>query len=84
VFIGDIMVVYSTYLEKENKNRSIMHADMTDKEAMMIATLLFLYNLSINMQKRYCWVMGYPLQILIYFPREYMTVVIFIGVLWEK
>jgi hypothetical protein len=39
VFIGDIMVVYSTYLDKENKTRSIMHADMTDKEAMMTVTL---------------------------------------------
>jgi hypothetical protein len=33
------MVVYSTYLDKENKTRSIMHADMTDKEAMMTVTL---------------------------------------------
>jgi hypothetical protein len=33
------MVVYSTYLDKENKTRSIMHADMTDKEAMMTMTL---------------------------------------------
>jgi hypothetical protein len=39
VFIGDIMVVYSTYLDKENKTRSIMRADMTDKEAMMTVTL---------------------------------------------
>ena len=39
VFIGDIMVVYNTYLDKANKSRSIMHADMTDKEAMMIVTL---------------------------------------------
>jgi hypothetical protein len=33
------MVVYSTYLEKENKNRSIMCADMTDKDSLMIVTL---------------------------------------------
>ena len=33
------MVVYSTYLDKENKTRSIMRADMTDKEALMIVTL---------------------------------------------
>jgi hypothetical protein len=33
------MVVYSTYLDKENKTRSIKHADMTDKEAMMTVTL---------------------------------------------
>jgi hypothetical protein len=39
VFVGDIMVVYSTYLDKENKTISIMHADMTDKEAMMRVTL---------------------------------------------
>jgi hypothetical protein len=39
VFVGDIMVVYSTYLDKENKTRSIMRADMTDKEAMMTVTL---------------------------------------------
>ena len=39
VFVGDIMVVYSTYLDKENKTRSIMHADMTDKEGMMKVTL---------------------------------------------
>jgi hypothetical protein len=39
VFIGDIMVVYSTYLDKENKTRSIMRAEMTDKEALMTVTL---------------------------------------------
>jgi hypothetical protein len=39
VFIGDIMVIYKTYLDKENKTRSIMRADMTEKEAMMIVTL---------------------------------------------
>jgi hypothetical protein len=39
VFIGDIMVIYSTYLDKENKIRFIMHADMTNKEAMMTMTL---------------------------------------------
>ena len=33
------MVVYSTYLDKENKTRSIMHADMTDKKALMTDTL---------------------------------------------
>jgi hypothetical protein len=33
------MVVYTTYLDKENKNRSIMWDDMTDKDAMMIVTL---------------------------------------------
>jgi hypothetical protein len=33
------MVVYTTYLDKENKNRSIMCDDMTDKDAMMIVTL---------------------------------------------
>jgi hypothetical protein len=33
------MVVYSTYLDKENKSRCIMHADMTDNEAMMTVTL---------------------------------------------
>ena len=33
------MVVYSTYLDKANKSRSIMHADMIDKEAMMTMTL---------------------------------------------
>jgi hypothetical protein len=40
VFIRDIMFVYITYLEKENKTKSIMHADMTDKEALMIVTLI--------------------------------------------
>jgi hypothetical protein len=39
VFVRDIMVIYNTYLDKENKTRSIMHADMTDKEAMMTVTL---------------------------------------------
>jgi hypothetical protein len=39
VFIGDIMVIYSTYLDKPNKTRSIIRADMTDKEALMIVTL---------------------------------------------
>jgi hypothetical protein len=33
------MVIYSTYLDKENKTRSIMRADMTNKEAMMTVTL---------------------------------------------
>jgi hypothetical protein len=33
------MVVYTTYLDKENKSRSIMRADMTDKDAMMTVTL---------------------------------------------
>jgi hypothetical protein len=33
------MVVYRTYLDKENKTRSIMHADMIDKEALMTVTL---------------------------------------------
>jgi hypothetical protein len=39
VFVGDIMVVYTTYLDKENKSRSIMRVDMTDKDAMMTVTL---------------------------------------------
>jgi len=34
------MVVYSTYLDKENKIRSIMCADMKDKDAMMTMTLI--------------------------------------------
>jgi hypothetical protein len=33
------MAVYSMYLEKENKTRSIMCANMTDNEALMIVTL---------------------------------------------
>jgi hypothetical protein len=33
------MVVYSTYLDKENKTRYIMCADIIDKEALMIITL---------------------------------------------
>jgi hypothetical protein len=39
VFVGDIMVVYITYLDKENKSRSIMHANMTEKDTMMTVTL---------------------------------------------
>jgi hypothetical protein len=39
VFVGDIMVIYSTYLDKENKSRSIMRVDLIDKEAMMTVTL---------------------------------------------
>lgn len=39
VFVRDIMVIYNTYLDKANKTRSIMRADMTDKEAMMTVTL---------------------------------------------
>jgi hypothetical protein len=39
MFIGDIMVIYSTYLDKAHKSRSIMHADMADKETMMTVTL---------------------------------------------
>jgi hypothetical protein len=33
------MVVYITYLDKENKTISFMRVDMTDKEAMMTVTL---------------------------------------------
>jgi hypothetical protein len=33
------MVIYNTYLDNANKSRSIMHVDMTDKEAMMTITL---------------------------------------------
>jgi hypothetical protein len=33
------MVVYITYLDKENKTISFMHVDITDKEAMMTVTL---------------------------------------------
>jgi hypothetical protein len=40
MFIGDIMFVYSTYLDKVNKTRSIMCADMTDKEDMMTVALI--------------------------------------------
>jgi len=39
LFVGEIMVVYTIYLDKENKSRSIMHVDMTIKDAMMIVTL---------------------------------------------
>jgi hypothetical protein len=45
VFIEDIMVIYSTYLDKENKTRSIMCADMTDNEALMTVTLTILTQL---------------------------------------
>jgi hypothetical protein len=45
VFIGDIMVIYGTYLDKANETRSIMRADMTDKEAMMTVTLTILTQL---------------------------------------
>jgi hypothetical protein len=40
VFVRDIVVVYRTYLDKENKIRSIMHANMIDKDAMMTVTLI--------------------------------------------
>jgi hypothetical protein len=39
VFVEDIMVFYRTYLDKENKSRSIICADMTNKDAMMKVTL---------------------------------------------
>jgi len=39
VFIGDIMVVYTTYLDKANKIRPIMPPDMTYNDAMMTVTL---------------------------------------------
>jgi hypothetical protein len=42
VFVEDIMVVYSTYLDKEKKTRCIMHVDMTKNEAMMNVTPLAL------------------------------------------
>ena len=40
LFVEDIMVVYTTYLDKANKSRSIMCANMTDKDAMMTVTLV--------------------------------------------
>ena len=39
VFKRDIMVVYSMYLDKENKTRSIMCVDMTNNETLMKVTL---------------------------------------------
>ena len=39
VFAGDIMVVYSTYLDKAKKSRSILRDDMIDKKALMTVTL---------------------------------------------
>jgi hypothetical protein len=39
LFIGDIMVVYSTYLDKVNKTRKILRADMTDEHGMLTVTL---------------------------------------------
>jgi hypothetical protein len=39
VFVGDIMVVYNTYLDKANKNRCIVCDDMTDNGSMMAVTL---------------------------------------------
>jgi hypothetical protein len=39
LFIGDVMVVYNTYLDKVNKSRKILRADMTDENGMMTVTL---------------------------------------------
>ena len=39
LFIGDIMVMYNTYLDKENKSRCIMRAYMKNNESMMTVTL---------------------------------------------
>jgi hypothetical protein len=35
------MVVYNTYLDKENRSHKILHADMTDENGMMTVTLIF-------------------------------------------
>jgi hypothetical protein len=39
LFIGDVMVVYNTYLDKVNKSRKILRADMTDENGMLTVTL---------------------------------------------
>jgi hypothetical protein len=39
VFIGDVMVVYNTYLDKANRSHKILHADMTNENGMMTVTL---------------------------------------------
>jgi hypothetical protein len=45
VFIGDVMIVYNTYLDRENRSHRILCADMTDEYGMMIVTLIFLEHL---------------------------------------
>jgi hypothetical protein len=39
VFIGDVMVVYNTYLDKVNRSCKILRVDMTDENGMMTVTL---------------------------------------------
>jgi hypothetical protein len=34
------MVVYNTYLDKVNKSRKILRADMTDENGMLTVTLI--------------------------------------------
>jgi hypothetical protein len=40
IFVGDIMAVYNTYLDKTNKSRRILRADMTDEKGIMTITLI--------------------------------------------
>ena len=39
LFVEDIMVVYSTFLDKTNKARLILRVDLTDEKGMMTVTL---------------------------------------------
>ncbi|MCY6524748.1 hypothetical protein, partial [Actinobacillus pleuropneumoniae] len=39
LFLGDIMVVYSAFLDKANKSRQVLRADLTDAQGMMTITL---------------------------------------------
>jgi hypothetical protein len=91
VFVGDIMVVYRTYLDKANKTRSIMRADMTDKEAMMIVTLSIPTQLVQKHAEKILPGNGISITNFNIFPKQYMTVVIVIElfrstkqVLWKK
>ena len=70
------MVVYTTYLDKANKSRSIMRANMTDKEAMMTVTQNVPSQLVHKHAEKILQHNGISITNLMYFPKQYMTVVI--------
>jgi hypothetical protein len=40
VLIGDVMVIYNTYLDKANRSCQILRANMTNESGMMTVALI--------------------------------------------
>jgi hypothetical protein len=59
--------MYKTYLDKEKETRCIVHSDMTENKDMMKIQLIIPIELVQKHAENILPVMGYPLQILIYF-----------------